>query len=146
MAIDSTMEARRAVLTLMKANVALLALVGKPNIYPQRTGTSPAWPFVRCGPPAAIPVRAACVDGTNLTMAVHGFAKPRMSGTAEVETAEDYASRIGAAIAAALDGKRVAIAGGMLSIAWQGSQLLPDPDEADAFHTVQNFRIRCITA
>lgn len=146
MAIDSSLEARRAVLTIMKADSALLALVAKTSIYPQRTDPTPAWPFIRCGSPSVVPVRAACVDGGNLTMAVHGFAKPRMQGQTMAETAEDRASRIGSAIARALDRQKVAIAGGTLAITWQGSQLLQDPEEADAFHTVQNFRIRCITA
>ncbi len=145
MAIDSTREARRAVLTVMKADVSLVEMVARDSIYPQTTAPTPAWPFIRCGPPSVLPVRAACVDGGNLTMAVHGFAKPRMQGQTVLETAEDYASRIGAAIARALDRQKVAIAGGTLTIAWQGSQLLQDPEEADAFHTVQNFRIRCVT-
>lgn len=145
MAIDSTREARRAVLTIMKADVALGALVAKVSIYPQRTDPTPVWPFIRCGAPSVVPVRAACVDGGNLTMAVHGFAKPRIQGQSVVETAEDHASRIGAAVARALDRQKVTIPGGTLTISWQGSQLLQDPEEADAFHTVQNFRIRCIT-
>jgi hypothetical protein len=146
MAIDSTLEARRAVLTLMKADTDLLALVAKASIYPQTTAPAPAWPFIRCGAPLVVPVRAACVDGASLTMAIHGFAGPRKSGASVVETAEDHASRIGTTIAKALDGKRVTITRGTLAVSWQGSQLLADPDEADAFHTVQNFRIRCITA
>jgi hypothetical protein len=145
MAIDSTREARRAVLTIMKADATLIAIVAKDSIYPQRTDPTPAWPFIRCGSPSVVPVRASCVDGGNLTMAVHAFAKPRMEGQSVTETAEDHTSRIGAAIARALDGQKVNIAGGTLTIAWQGSQLLQDPEEADAFHTVQNFRIRCIT-
>jgi hypothetical protein len=145
MANDSTLLARQVVLQILEADTDLLALVAKGSIYPQRTDANPAWPFIRCGSPSVLPVRAACVDGGNLTMAVHGFAKPRMEGESIVETAEDHASLIGAAIARALDRQKVPIAGGTLTISWQGSQLLQDPEEADAFHTVQNFRIRCIT-
>lgn len=143
MANDTTLPVRRAILTLLKADADLTALVDADSIYPQFAG-KPEWPFVLYGAPAAVPVRAACVDGAEITVAVHGFANARLDGPVKVETAEDHASRIGAAIARALDGKRPDLAPGYASVRWTGSQLLTDGD--DAFHTVQNFRVRCITS
>ena len=79
-------------------------------------------------------------------MVVHGFAKQRTTDGAMVETAEDHASRLGAAIAAALDGHLAQIDGGTAAFLWTRGQLLIDGAEADAFHTIQNFRIRCMTS
>jgi hypothetical protein len=44
-----------------------------------------------------------------------------------------------------LDGRRVEIAQGHAKIKWTSTQLLIDQGEADAFHCVVNFRVRCIT-
>jgi hypothetical protein len=146
MAIDSSIPIRRGILTLMKADAALVAIVPAARIYPQTTPPKPTFPFVRAGAPNLIPIRAACVDGSEATFAVHGFAKDRMSGGSKVETAEDYAGRLGAAIAAALDARHMDIPGGNARILWLGSQLLMDPEEQGCFHTVQSFRVRALTA
>lgn len=145
MANDLTLPIRRATLAELKANAPLLALVSASNMHPQTTPASPAWPFVKMGAPSGLPIRAACVDGHEGIFAVHGFAKPRMSGAQMVETAEDHAARIGSAIASALDRKHLEIDGGYrVSVTWTGSQLLQDGAEADAFHTVQNFGVRVL--
>jgi hypothetical protein len=146
MAIDSTIAIRRGVLMLLKADAALTAIVPEARIYPQTTPAKPTFPFVRSGAPSAVPVRATCLDGMEATFAIHGFAKDRMVSGRVVETAEDYAGRIGAAIAAALDGRQFAISGGAARITWLGPLLMMDSEEAACFHTVQNFRVRALTA
>jgi hypothetical protein len=146
MAIDSTIAIRRGMLILAKSNAALIAIVPAKDIYPQKVSDDHGWPFIRSGAPSVIPVRASCVDGGEWTVAMHGFAKERMFGTQAIETAEDYAGRIGAALATALDGRAITLDNGRATIRWTGGQLLMDPDEADAFHTVQNFVVRAITA
>jgi hypothetical protein len=145
MAIDSTIAIRRGMLIVAKNAPALTAIVPKKDIFPQTVPAEHGWPFIRSGAPSAIPVRAACVDGGEWTVAMHGFAKDRKVGAAVVETAEDYAGRIGSALAVALDGKAVTLPNGNARIRWTGSQLLMDPDEPGAFHTVQNFVVRAIT-
>lgn len=145
MANDATRPVRRTMLTALKADEAVTALVSASSIYPQATTANPGWPFIRYGSPTGVPVSAACVDGAEITVAVHGFAKPRFSGSQIIETAEDHAARIGAAIATALGGRSLALeGGGNVRLRWTGSQLFPDADEADAFHTVQNFIARVI--
>lgn len=143
MAIDSTMAARKAGLTMLKATAPLVALVPKAQIHPQSPPKTPLWPFIRWGSASSIPVVGTCLDGQEITVAVHAFAKARTDGTSVVETAEDFASRIGALIAKTLDRRKADVTGGRLTFAWRGSQLLLDGD--DAFHSVQNFRIRAIT-
>jgi hypothetical protein len=146
--MDALLPARRAILATMKANVALITLVPAARIYPQASPVpTPTWPFIIYGSPSGLPIRAACVNGTEVTVAIHSFAKARMQGTVVVETAEDHASRIGAAVVASLDGRRPNLPnGGYLSILSTGSQLLIDGGEADAFHHVANFRCRAITS
>lgn len=146
--MDDLLAARRAILITAKADAALTALVPAARIYPQVSPVaSPVWPFIIYGSPSGLPIRAACVNGTEVTVALHSFAKARMQGTSILETAEDHAARIGAAIAKALDGKRPALpSGGYLSIRFTGSQLLIDGGEAGAFHHVANFRCRAITS
>lgn len=146
MAIDSTLAVRRALMTAMKADTALTALVPAARIYPQVPDKTPTWPFVRYGSPTSVPLRASCLDGAEHTIAIHAFAKQRKQGQSAVETAEDHAARIGAAIARALDARTLTVDGGKLKVNWRGSQLLIDGDERDAFHAVVNFRVRAMTA
>lgn len=147
MANDSTLPVRRAVLVALKNDAPLLAIVPKAQIHPQTVPPTPTWPFIRHGAPSGIPITASCVDGQEITFALHGFAKPRLNGSGQVvETAEDHAARIGAAMAKALDGKLLPLdTGHKARIRWTGSQLLQDGAEADAFHTIQNFRARIIS-
>ncbi|MDZ7906372.1 MAG: hypothetical protein U5N55_11780 [Cypionkella sp.] len=62
---------------------------------------------------------------------------------AMVETAEDYASRIGAAIEQALDINRATFADGSIRFLLNESKLFIDGAEADAFHyyAVANARV-----
>lgn len=146
MANDASLPVRRAGLTLLKADPALIALVLESSIHPQSPLSAPSWPFVKWGSPSGLPIRAqGCVDGCEITVAVHGFSKGRRSGDTLLETAEDHAARIGGAVASALDCKRVELdGGGTVTFVWTGSQLLVDGAEADAYHTVQNFVARVI--
>lgn len=146
--MDDLLATRRAILTTAKADAALTALVPAARIYPQASPVAePTWPFIIYGSPSGLPIRAACVNGTEVTVAMHTFAKARMQGSSMVETAEDYAARIGAAVVKALDGKRPDLPdGGYLAILFTGSQLLIDGGETDAFHHVANFRARAITS
>jgi hypothetical protein len=145
MAFDATLPVRRAGLTALKADAPLTAEIAETSIHPQVPREAPVWPFVKWGAPAGIPIRASCVDGNEVTVAVHGFSKGRWTGASLIETAEDHAARIGALIASALDAKRLELEdGGWATFRWAGSQLLVDGEDADAFHTVQNFRVRVI--
>jgi hypothetical protein len=146
MAIDSSIPIRRGVLALMKGNTPLVAIAPSDRIYPQTTPAKPTFPFVRCGAPNLTPIRGACLNGAEATLAVHGFAKDRIVAGKRVETAEDYAGRLGSAIASSLDGGLIDIQGGSARIRWTGSQLIPDADEPGCFHTVQNFKVRALTA
>ncbi len=149
MAIDSTREVRRVVLAALKADLTLSTLIPDGQIYGQEIPIGAdgkriaRWPFVQVGSIFGVPIRATCIDGSQLEGAVHGYSKGFQLAGAAYETAEDHASRIGEAIAVALDGQRIPIAFGHVSIRWTGPRLIADA--SDAFHTIQGFRYRCIT-
>jgi hypothetical protein len=145
MAIDSTIPVRQAVLRHLATIPAVTKIVPASRLYAM-TVAEPKWPFVRYGASSPLPLRATGIDGAEIGVAVHGFAKARQnSAGAMLETAEDHAGRLGAALARALDGIRLDIAGGHCKVRWAGSQLLVDAAEADAFHCVVNLRVQCIT-
>lgn len=145
MAIDSTLAARKAVMAALKADADMVALVPASRIYPHSAPPEPAWPFVIIGPPDTTPIRASCLDGSEVVLTVFAYSKGRLANNALVETAEDHAARIGAAIARALDKHRATIPGGELRVQWTGGALRRDGAERDAFQTRQNLLIRCVT-
>lgn len=130
--------ARRALLTRMKANAALRALVPTASIYGQTVPANPAWPFIKLGVPQTLPITATCLNGALVTIPVSGFARQREQGSVTVETAEDHAGRIGAAIERALHlkGDAVTVDGQEVRLRYTVTdmRLFPDGDEADAFH------------
>lgn len=146
--MDALLPVRRAILATVKQDAALVALVPAERIYTQAASSpAPTWPFVLYGAPTGIPIRQSCVDGMEVTVAIHSFAKAREQAGSVVETAEDHAQRIGAAVVKALDGKRPPLpGGGYARILFTGSQLLIDGGEEDAFHHIANFRVRAITS
>ena len=137
---------RRATLSTLKADTGLTAIVPAARIYGQSTPAQPVWPFIKLGPPQTLPRRAACMpfSGT-VIFDVHAFAKPRLNGTGGVaETAEDYASGIGAAIESALDSTRLALTGGgSARLRLTEMRLLQDADEADAYHYFAQVTATC---
>lgn len=147
MAIDSTIEVRRAILPLLKNDSRTKNIVPASRWYPMVAPATPTWPFGLYGASAPIPLRASCLDGSEVITSVHGFARARLNGSGGMlETAEDHCGRLASAIAAVLDGRHVEISRGHALIRWTGSQLLIDGSEADSFHCVVNLRVRCITA
>ncbi len=147
MARSRALPIRRAMLIRMKGDAPLVALVPAASIFGQTVPANVSWPFIRMGAPSAIAaVRGTCMNGAEGIVAVHGFSIGRRQGEKQVETAEDHAGRIGDAIAAALDSARLPLdGGGKVKLTWTGDQLLQDPEEAGAFHTVQNFNWRFLS-
>jgi hypothetical protein len=145
MAIISHIPVRRAGLKHLATIPAVTRIVPASRHYPMVVA-NPVWPFIRWGRPASVPIRGTCLDGSEIAVAVHGFAKARLNSAGSmIETAEDHAGRIEAALAAALDDRRLDIPRGHAKFSCTGTQLLEDGEEADAFHCIVNLRIRCIT-
>ncbi len=122
---------RRALLARLKANAPLTALVAAASINPVG---EPVWPFVKLRAPVTRRLRAAGLNGGEGSFDIHAFARARVVGGAEVETAEDHAGRIGGAIEAALADARITIEGGhVLRLEVNDMRLLED-EEPEAWH------------
>lgn len=133
MARDSSLPVRKAIISTLKADADLTALVPVARIYGVEPPANPTWPFTRYGFASQLPLRASCMDGATIVGSVHAFAKG---------PGEDAVSAIAAAIARALDGKVLTLSTpypATAHITWTGSQILRDTDEAAAYHAVVNF-------
>ena len=144
MANDPSLAVRKAALTILKADTPLIALVPAASMFTQSPPAAPTMPFLRSGAPTFVPIRATCVDGGDVTMAMHCFSDGRRSGDTLVEGAEDHACHITAAMASALDGQRISYGDGSIRIMVSGTQVMQDPEEASAYHGIVNIRARVI--
>lgn len=134
---------RRALLARLKGNVGLTALVPAASINPDG---EPTWPHIRLRAPVTRRLRAAGVNGGEGSFDVHAFARSRYDAGARVETAEDHAGRIGAAIEAALADNRIALeGGGTVRIEVTDMRLLED-DTPDAYHWFAQVNWRALAA
>lgn len=138
--------ARRIILGRLKAHPDVLTLVPATSIYSQHVPHEPVWPFVKLGPTQTLPRTTACLWGGDVSMLVSGFAKARRSGGAIVETAEDHAGRIGAAIEAALAkyGTSATFDGqpARCRVTLSDMRLMLDGAEMDAFHYSATATVR----
>lgn len=133
MANDPTLPLRRAVITTLRADPDLTALVPAGRNYGMRSPATLTWPFTRYGSPDALPFRAQCLDGATIGFTVHSFSK---------DETEDECANINAALNSALDGRVLALdglGGAKAHIVWQASQIIPDAAESDAYHGVNRF-------
>jgi len=142
---------RRDMVSRLKGNAGITALVPAVDIHGQTILSEPNWPFIKTGRPSLTPRRAACLDAGTVLVAVHAFARPRYDGGgAMIETAEDHADRIGKAIEAVLDraGGEISdgAATGRVRYMLADRQLMPDGAEEDAFHWFANAVARVTAA
>lgn len=132
---------RRALLTRLKADADVTALVPSASIDPDG---EPTWPFIRLRAPVTQRLRATGVNGGLITWDVHAFARAREVAGSEVETAEDHAGRIGGAIEAALADNRIELEDGSVAkIEWSDARLLED-DEPGAYHYFAQVNARVL--
>ena len=134
MARDSSLYVRRAVISRLKAEAAVAAIVAS-RVYGLSPPATPTWPFVKMQPPTATPFRATGLDGARIAFRVSGFAK----GPDETE-----ASILGEAIAMCLDGLSVALTDApyparLTDTQWTGTQTIRDPEEATGWHAFVSF-------
>jgi len=147
---DSSLYARRAALTLLKANAALAAIVGA-RIYPPQRPADPVWPFMAWGVPIVSPFEAGCMDGALIDVALHAFAAT--DGTAgQTVAGEEQAARLAQL---AVD---VLVGAGEINLAaygcpyaatahftWSQTQVIQDGAEADAFHAIASLRVHVVS-
>lgn len=146
MATGMVRQARRAALLLLKNDPALTAIVPAARWYPQTAPIDPVWPFGKTGPSTAQPFRASGVNGATVAFAVHVFARDREDEDgAVVETAEDFAGRIGEHVERVLADNRTTMDDGTVMKVWLSDfQLLAD-GEPGAFHWFAQVNARVLT-
>lgn len=136
-------EARRALLTLAKADTALTTLVPASSIDADGT---PAWPHIRIEAPRTLRLRASCVRGARVSFDVHAFAGPQVDSGVVIKTGYDHASAIGAAIETAFADNRITLEGGAVAkIEFSDMQMLRD-GEPDAWHWFAQINCRVLSA
>lgn len=150
MAKDSSLYARQALVALLKAAPTVDALVPVARVFPAQRPPNVEWPFIGVGVPVASPFVASCLDGSTISIAVHGYAETSGTGDDTVP-GEDMAARIVAACVAVLGGEtgaEVALQGltdcpypATAYITWTGSQVVQDGSDASAFHGFATFDI-----
>jgi len=143
MAVGLQRLVRRALLPRLKADTALVALVPAASINPAGV---PTWPFIVLRNPVTRRLKVACVNGGQGSWDIHAFAGHRLSGGAVVETAEDHAGRIGAAIETALADNWIALPdGAKVRVQIGDIQLLQDGDP-DHYHWFAQINWRALAA
>lgn len=133
MAKDTSLPLRQAVITTLRTDSDLTALVPSERVYGMSTPATTEWPFSRYGSPDSLPFRGQCIDGATITFSVHSFSKAEF---------EDECAQINAAVSAALDRKTLELdspVGAKAHVTWRGSQIVPDPTEASAWHGINRF-------
>lgn len=131
MAKDISLDIRKVAVTKLKAAALVSDIVGA-RVYGPEPPANPVWPFVRYGFVSSVPVRASCMDGSRVSVAIHGFARG---------PGEDAISALAAAIASTLDGHEFQGAGYAGHFRWTQTQIIRDAVEASDYHAICNFEI-----
>lgn len=143
---DAIREVRRAVLPTLKADATLTAMVVASSIHPSTVPAGSPWPFTRFDGANSTPL-ADFLRGREVSFMIHAFAKPRYSGQAMTETAEDHAARITSAVNSVLHRNRFTLPGGAtFAVRVSSSRLMPDGAEADAYHGIVNAVARVLAS
>jgi hypothetical protein len=121
---------RRATVTLLRANADLVALGDPPiadRIYGRRQPDILTWPFVRVSVADEGPLR----KGTDVRLTAHSFSKAQF---------DDECELIDNALQEALENAVIELSPAVTAyVTWDGSQVIPDAAEADAWHGVNRF-------
>jgi hypothetical protein len=125
---------RRAVITHLRADASLIALVPAARLYGMKAPATPTWPFTRYGSPDETPRPVSCWDGSDVAFVIHSFSKAEF---------EDECAGINEAIETALNGAVLTMAGNVKARPiWLGSQIIPDGGEIGAWHGINRFGAR----
>lgn len=117
--IDPSLELQAAIVGALKADTALVAIVGT-RVY-DNVPPGAAYPYVSLGQPQVLPDKADCIDGSIVVYTVHGWSSD-LGKSVQVK-------QIGARIGAALDENEFSLTGHRVVIAQhEQTNYLDDPD------------------
>jgi hypothetical protein len=125
-----SLRLRQAIVPLLRTDPNVI-LIGDPpvgdRVYGRRQPAELVWPFVRVSVADEAPLRR----GTDIRVTVHSFSKTQF---------DDECEQLNGAIQAALEDAVVDLSPAYTArLVWNGSQVLADASEADAWHGVNTF-------
>lgn len=134
MAKDHSLAVRRAIVTALKADEGVSALVGD-RVHAEQPTEGTAWPFIRYGLSAVTPYEASCWDGSEHDVTLHAFANG--PGT-------DNVLKLAEAVRSALEDTGLPLPGGieLIVCTWTSTDVLRDTDETGAYHAVLRFTVQ----
>lgn len=136
-------DVRRAIVSAMKAEPTITALVPAASILPPQPPSVPTWPFILYGVMISTPLRASGSDGATLTGAIHCYAKG---------PGDEGCGAITGAVAAFLDGPEdpddhgpkglsLTIPAASCVVQVASDQVIADGSDANSWHGIINLRI-----
>lgn len=125
-----SLKLRQAAVESLRATSEIITL-GNPaiadRIYGRRQPADLTWPFVRVSVADEGPLRL----GTDVRFTIHTFSKAKF---------DDECEELNAAVQAWAEDKALDLSPSVTArIMWDGSQVIPDASEADAWHGVNTF-------
>lgn len=130
-------ESQSAIISALKADADLIALIPKARIYPQQTPNNPVRPFIKMGAPIVTPIYVDGGDCADFSAAIHCFA----DATGDAKDARVFSMNIASHIARIINAMdSVSITGGMrLAVHVQQIQGMQD-GAPSAWHSFVTFR------
>jgi len=130
---DHTLPLRRAIIMKLLATSAVTDLLGT-RFYGMRTPDSPEWPFGRYGAPDTRPYEATGLGGSDSDITLHVFARGPDEGPC---------ATIADTIVDALSDDMLPLEGGvgLVSLDWQGTQIIEDGGESTDYHAIIRFSV-----
>ena len=118
---------RRAIVSALKEDVPLLALLSEDDIHGERVPADQAWPFIKYG-------SADASQGYRANVPIHAFSKSEFT---------DEAWKLIEAIGDALDSATLALEDGSKAYcALAQLRVIPDAQESAAWHGIASISVR----
>jgi hypothetical protein len=127
-----SLRLRQVTVQHLRADADLIAIGAPPlsqdeRIYGRRQPAELVWPFVRVSVADEAPLRR----GTDIRLTVHSFSKAQF---------DDECETLNQAIQTSLEDAVLELSPAYKAfVTWNGSQVIPDAAEADAWHGVNTF-------
>lgn len=150
MRLDNAPLARRAGLTLLRADSALTALVGD-RVYPEQRPAKVVWPFLAWGVMIETPFEAACMTGSQIDFAIHAYAETTGTGGSTVAGEKRAREIANLAVSILVDAGEIDLADhdadypAKLHFTWAQTQAIQDRTEADAWHAFATMRAHVVS-
>lgn len=130
---DHSLPLRKAVVTRLLSSSGITQKVGD-RVYGRRVPDKTELDFVRYGAPGTQPFEATGWGGSDARITLHAHAR----GPDEAKCAE-----LAAAVVETLSADTLPLADGigLVSLDWEGTQIIPDGDAGTEFHAIIEFSV-----